>query len=74
MVTDATIRPVSRQRGELTPAQKRRALRAATKAEEATAEHRAVIVAILAEGASFAEVSKFTGLSTQTLQRWKRDA
>lgn len=28
----------------------------------------------MAEGASFAEVAHATGLSTNTLQRWKREA
>ena len=41
---------------------------------EAQAAFRAVVVGVLADGASFAEVSKATGLSTNTLQRWKREA
>lgn len=74
MASDATIRRVSRPRGELTAAQERRLTRAGEKAFNAEAAWRAEVVATLNEGASFAEVSKFTGLSTNTLQRWKREA
>lgn len=70
----ATIRRVSRPRGELTAAQSRRLARAAEKRDAAEAAYRAEVLAVMAEGGSFAEVSKATGLSTNTLQRWKRDA
>lgn len=70
----ATIRRVARPRGELTQAQLRRWVRAENKVDDAKDELRRVTVEILAEGASFAEVSKATGLSTNTLQRWKREA
>lgn len=42
--------------------------------DQAYENYRARVVQALGEGASFAEVSKFTGLSTNTLQRWKREA
>lgn len=43
--------------------------------EDAEAEYREeVLAAMLHDGASFSEVSKATGLSTNTLQRWKREA
>jgi transposase-like protein len=70
----ATIRRVARPRGELTDAQLRRLSKAAKRQVEADAAYRAEVVVVLAEGASFAEVSKATGLSTNTLQRWKREA
>lgn len=70
----ATIRRVSRPRGELTQAQVRRFIRAENKLDDAKDELRRVVLSILAEGASFSEVSKATGLSTNTLQRWKREA
>lgn len=70
----ATIRRVPRPRGELTPDQLRRFIRAENKVDAAKDELRRVVLSILAEGASFAEVSKATGLSTNTLQRWKREA
>jgi len=70
----ATIRRVARPRGEMTQAQLRRWVRAENKVDDAKDELRRVTVEILAEGASFAEVSKATGLSTNTLQRWKKEA
>lgn len=50
------------------------ALRAIEKRAQAEAECREVMVGLLSAGCSFAEVSKATGLSTNTLQRWKREA
>ena len=70
----ATVRRVARPRGEMTERQQRRWIRAENKVDDAKTELRRVTVEILAEGASFAEVSKATGLSTNTLQRWKREA
>lgn len=70
----ATVRRVARPRGEMTERQQRRWIRAENKVDDAKTELRRVTVEILAEGASFAEVSKVTGLSTNTLQRWKREA
>lgn len=70
----ATIRRVARPRGEMTKDQLRRWIRAENKVDDAKDELRRVTIEILAEGASFAEVSKATGLSTNTLQRWKREA
>jgi len=58
----------------LTQAQVRRFIRAENKLDDAKDELRRVVLSILAEGASFSEVSKATGLSTNTLQRWKREA
>lgn len=74
MASDATIQRVSRPRGEMTRDQLRRWVRAENKVDAAKEDLRRVTVAILTEGASFAEVSKETGLSTNTLQRWKREA
>tara|TARA_R100001244_G_scaffold6385_8_gene7504 strand:- start:2290 stop:2511 length:222 start_codon:yes stop_codon:yes gene_type:complete len=70
----ATIRRVSRPRGTLTDAQIRLLTRTAEKSEKAQAEYRAAVVRVLTEGGSFSEVSAATGLSTNTLQRWKREA
>lgn len=70
----ATIRRVARPRGELTKDQLQRWVHAENKVDDAKDELRRVTVEILAEGASFAEVSKATGLSTNTLQRWKRES
>lgn len=62
----ATIQPVPRPRGEITKDQMTRWIRAENKVDDAKDELRRVTVAILAEGASFSEVSKATGLSTNT--------
>ena len=72
----ATIRPVSpRPRGDLSPARLKRITAAATKRDEAEATYREEVLAALTyDGASFMEVSKATGLSTNTLQRWKKEA
>lgn len=74
MATDATIRRVARPRGEVTPEQAQRLDLALGDAELAKNKAREVVLAVMAEGASFSEVSKATGLSTATLQRWKREA
>lgn len=68
------MRTVARPRGEMTKDQLRRWIRAENKVDDAKDELRRVTVEILAEGASFSEVSRNTGLSTHTLQRWKREA
>src|SRR5688500_17521614 len=60
----ATIGSVARARGELTKDQTERLHRAIAAANRADNEKRDAVVAVLAEGASFAEVSKATGLST----------
>lgn len=69
-----TIQRVPRPRGELTSDQLRRLSKAARRQVEADAMWRAEVVAVLSEGASFSEVSKVTGLSTRTLQNWKKAA
>jgi uncharacterized protein YerC len=70
----ATVARVARPRGTLTVQQLRRLTKAGEKREAADAAYRAEVLAVLAEGASFAEVSGATGLSTNTIQRWKREA
>ncbi len=42
--------------------------------EKSKQRARETVAAVLSEGASFMEVSKATGLSTNTLQRWKKEA
>lgn len=69
-----TIRRVSRPRGELSAEQARRLERANEKRVTADSAYREVVVALLSEGVSFAELSAATGHSTRTLQNWKRDA
>jgi len=73
-VIDATIPRVSRPRGELDAARRKRLAKAAERADNAKADLRAEALRALADGGSFAWVAEVTGLSTNTLQRWKRDA
>ena len=70
----ATIRRVARPRGIPTADEIRLMARLRERAELAAKNHRDYVVGVLLNGASFAEVSKATGLSTNTLQRWKREA
>lgn len=70
----ATIRRVARPRGVLTEQQRMRLESLRIAVDETQADYRAAVVLTLAQGASFSEVSKATGLSTNTLQRWKREA
>lgn len=73
----ATVRTVPRARQSLDDAQLRRLTRALERREKAktAAEtaYRTEVLAVLAES-SFAVVAEATGLSTNTLQRWKREA
>ena len=70
----ARIRPVARPRGTLTKQQIEDIGWAKKDRDQGEARYRRAVLRALAEGASFAEVSKATGLSTNTLQRWKREA
>lgn len=70
----ATIRRVSRPRGVPTKNELMLMARVKERAEVAAKDYRDCVVTVLLNGASFAEVSKATGLSTNTLQRWKREA
>lgn len=70
----ATIPRVSRPRGSLTDQERLTAIRLRAKAERAQDDYRNYVVQLLKSGRSFAEVSADTGLSTNTLQRWKREA
>lgn len=73
----ATVRTVPRARQSLDDrqiARLARALERREKAETAAVQaYRTEVLAVLAES-SFAVVAEATGLSTNTLQRWKREA
>lgn len=70
-----TIRTVSpRPRGELNEGRGETLREFRDRAERAQAEYRDEVLAALAAGGSFSWVSQETGLSTNTLQRWKREA
>lgn len=70
----ATIRRMARPRGTLTEKQVEDIGWAKKERDAGEARYRRAVVRALTEGASYAEVSKATGLSTNTLQRWKREA
>lgn len=70
----ATIPRVSRPRGVPSKNEVMLMARVKERAEAAAKDYRDCVVGVLLNGASFAEVSKATGLSTNTLQRWKREA
>lgn len=74
MTKTDTIARVPRPRGVLPEPTRRQIERLAKEREEADSNYRAVVVLALIDGASFNEVSKATGLSKDTLQRWKREA
>jgi hypothetical protein len=69
----ATIQPVARPRGELSEVENDRLLTAW--GEWQFQQHvwrKAALAAV--EASSFRAVSEATGISTNTLQRWKREA
>jgi DNA invertase Pin-like site-specific DNA recombinase len=63
-----------RQRGELNTVRKHRLEFSRDRAEEAQRLYRKECLEALEDGGSFSWVSEVTGLSTNTLQRWKREA
>lgn len=65
---------MSRPRGGLTGDRHKRLALLAGRADAAKAKLRAEALQALADGGSFAWVAEVTGLSTNTLQRWKREA
>ena len=70
----ATIQAVPRPRGILSDDQRHNIDQLRFRLDAVQAGYRKAITDALASGASFSEVSKATGLSTNTLQRWKREA
>lgn len=69
----ATLRRVARPRGKLSAKTLRTLATERDRLDFAESAYRRVVLAALEEG-SFSEVSRATGLSTNTLQRWKREA
>lgn len=65
---------MSRPRGGLTRDRHKRLALLSAKATAARTALRAEALQALSEGGSFASVAEVTGLSTNTLQRWKREA
>jgi uncharacterized protein YerC len=74
MTTDATIQSMPRARGVLSDVRKHELEFARDRVEHTQREYRRKVLGALEDGASFSWVSEVTGLSTNTLQRWKREA
>lgn len=72
MATDDTIPRVARPRGELTQQQRRGLILAENKRDDAIHEYRRYLVDLLDAGCSYSEVSRESGVSTSTLQHWKK--
>lgn len=69
----ATVGVVTPQhRGLLTDADQARLRAALTDRDEAEQELRDAVLAAVKHGASVRELGAFTGLSTNTISRWKR--
>lgn len=68
----ATVGGVPQKRGLISAAGQERILAAQARREAAEAEYREAILAEAARGASVRELAAFTGLSTNTISRWKR--
>lgn len=69
----ASVQPVARPKGDLTQADYNRLVRAVGRWELAEQEMKQAVAAAV-EASSFRAVSEATGFSTNTLQRWKREA
>lgn len=65
---------MARPRGVLTTPEARAIDKARERKAAAEEAYRVKVVAALTRGASFGEVAKHTGLSPDTLQRWKRES
>lgn len=73
--TPDTMAGMSPQHKGLIPADDQARIRAAMTAREAAYDELVAAVIDAAEhGASVRELAEFTGLSTNTITRWKRDA
>lgn len=66
-----TVSPVAR--GTIQPEDQKRLRKALNARSDADAEMRAAVLEAAAHGASVRELAAFTGLSTNTVSRWKRD-
>jgi hypothetical protein len=74
MTTDATIPFMPRARGVLSDVRKHELEFARNRVELAQEQYRGKVLQALEDGGSFSWVSEVTGLSTNTIQRWKREA
>lgn len=69
-----TVGGVPQKRGLLTPEDQVRLGQALGARVEADAEMRRAVLVAVSRGASVRELAAFTGLSTNTISRWKREA
>lgn len=70
---NATIQPMPRPRGALSDVRKHELEFARDRVEHTQREYRHKVLQALEDGGSFSWVSEVTGLSTNTIQRWKRE-
>ena len=68
----ATLGRVPQNRGVIIAADQKRIRSALDAREKSDAELHAAVLAAVAHGASVREIAAFTGLSTNTISRWKR--
>lgn len=68
----ATVTTVPQKRGLLTDIGKQRITAARDRRDTAETEYRDEVLAEVERGASVRELAAFTGLSTNTISRWKR--
>jgi transcriptional regulator with XRE-family HTH domain len=68
----ATVGGVPQKRGLINDADQARIRTALEQRDEVLAEIRESVVAAAKHGASVRELAAFTGLSTNTISRWKR--
>lgn len=69
----ATVQRVARPRGELSEFERDALLAVQREADETATAFRKVAL-LMVEKSSFRTVSELTNISTNTLQRWKREA
>lgn len=67
------MKPVTRPRGVLSDGQAQQLQKLRADRDRTETEYRRAVVDALRFGGSFSEVSKATGLSKDTLQRWKKE-
>lgn len=73
MTETATIQTMPRVRGVLSDVRKHELEMARDRVELAQGQYRDRVLQALEDGASFSWVAEVTGLSTNTIQRWKRE-
>lgn len=72
-MTDTVEAVTPQHRGILTPEDQVRITQALEAHAEADAEMRRAVLIAVSRGASVRELAAFTGLSTSTISRWKRE-